>query len=58
MKALLKSRTVQVVLIQAMIAILVAVLTELDLAAYVLIVKSIGDILLRLDTKEEISGIM
>lgn len=58
MKTLLSSRTFQIALIQAISGVLIAVLTEMDLVGYVAIVKSVADILLRLDTSEPIGKIM
>lgn len=58
MKTLLSSRTFQVAVAQAVGAVLIVAFTELDMMGAVLIVKSIVDVILRLDTKEEISGIM
>jgi hypothetical protein len=58
MKTLLNSRTVQMALVQAISGILVAVLTEMDAVGYVAIVKSVADILLRLDTKDAIDSIV
>lgn len=54
MKPLLQSRTVILAIIQAVSGILIAVFTELDMTAYALIVKSMVDVVLRLDTKTEI----
>jgi hypothetical protein len=58
MKTLLKSRTVQFAFIKAISGILVAVLTQLDMVGYIVIVTAIADTLLRIDTTEKIEGIM
>ena len=57
MKTLLQSRTVQLALIQAISGGLVIFLTQMDMAGYVVIVKSVADILLRMDTDEPVAGI-
>lgn len=54
MKAL-KSRTIWLAIIQAVAAVIVAVLTEYDLVAYVGIFKSVVDILLRAVTTVPLS---
>lgn len=53
-KKLLRSRTVQLALVQAFVGIATAVLTELDLVAYIVILKSVADIFLRTLTHEAI----
>lgn len=51
MKSFFESKTVWIALIQAVVGGLVIFLTEIpDLVGYVAIVKSIGDILIRLVT--------
>ena len=54
MKSIFTSRTFILAVIQAVTGGLVIFFTELDMAGAVLIIKSLGDILLRLDTKEEV----
>jgi len=56
MKKLTQSRTFWLAVAQAVGAVLVVALTELDMMGGVLIVKSVVDIVLRLGTKEELSG--
>jgi hypothetical protein len=58
MKKLLHSKTFWLAFAQAVGAVLIVALTELDMMGGVLVVKSVVDILLRLDTKEPISGIL
>lgn len=58
MKTLLSSRTFQVAVAQAVGAVLIVAFTELDMMGAVLIVKSIVDVILRLDTKEPIGSIL
>ena len=50
MKNVLQSRTVWLAIIQAVAAVMIAVFTTADMPAYVLMVKSGLDILLRLNT--------
>jgi len=58
MKSLLSSKTFWVAVIQAVVGGLVILFTEVpDLVGYVAIVKSIGDILLRIVTTEPIRSI-
>ncbi len=54
MKSLFESRTFWLAVAQAVGAVLVVVFTELNMAGYVVIVKSIIDILLRIDTTKVI----
>lgn len=54
MKSLLKSRTFWLAVSQAVGAVLIVALTELDMMGGVLIVKSVVDIILRLETDERI----
>lgn len=54
MKSLLKSRTFWLAVSQAVGAVLIAALTELDMMGGVLIVKSVVDIILRMETDERI----
>jgi hypothetical protein len=55
MKSLLESKTFWIAVIQAVVGGLVIFFTEVpDLVGYVAIVKSIGDILLRMVTTEAI----
>ena len=58
MKTLLQSRTFQLAVSQAIGAILIVAFTELDMMGGVLIVKSLMDILLRLDTTDPIDKIV
>lgn len=51
---LLKSKTVWVAIIQAVVGIGVAVFTELDMVGYIAVLKSVGDIALRMVTTEAI----
>lgn len=52
----LKSRTVLLAIAQAVVGILVLVFTEADMPAVVILIKSLADILLRLDTSEPLSA--
>lgn len=52
----LKSRTVLLAIAQAVVGIVILVLTEADLAGSALLVKSLADILLRSITVEPISA--
>lgn len=52
MKSIFYSRTIWLAIIQAIVAVAVAVLTELDMVAQVAILKSVIDIILRYDTTE------
>lgn len=54
MKSLLKSRTFWLAVSQAVGAVLIVALTELDMMGGVLVVKSIVDIILRMETDERI----
>lgn len=58
MKTLLQSRTFQLAVSQAIGAILIVAFTELDMMGGVLIVKSLMDILIRLDTTDPIDKIV
>jgi hypothetical protein len=58
MKTLLSSRTFQIAVAQAIGAVLIVAFTELDMMGGVLIVKSIVDVIVRLDTKEPIGSIL
>lgn len=57
MKTLLNSKTFWLAVSQAVGAVLVVALTELDMMGGVLIIKSVVDIILRLQTDEPIGGI-
>lgn len=57
MKTLLQSKTFWLAVSQAVGAVLIVALTELDMMGGVLIVKSVVDILLRLSTDTEIDGL-
>ena len=50
LNTILKSRTIQLAVAQAVASVLIAIFTELDMVSVALAVKSIADILLRLDT--------
>ena len=50
MKTLFESRTFWLAVAQAVASVVIVVLTELDMVGYVGIVKSIVDIVLRVDT--------
>lgn len=54
MKSLLQSRTFWLAVFQAIGAVAIVAFTEMDMMAYALWVKSILDIILRMDTREEI----
>lgn len=59
MKNWTKSRTIALAIAQAILGVLMIITKEypeIDLAGVVLIVKSIADILLRLDTSSPIAG--
>ena len=51
----LKSRTVLLAIAQAVVGIVLVVLTEADMAGAAVLVKSVADILLRADTKTPLS---
>jgi len=57
MKSLLQSRTFWVAVAQAVGAVAIVALTELDMVGGVLVVKSIVDILLRLSTDSAIDRV-
>lgn len=52
----LKSRTVLLAIAQAVVGIVVLVLTEADMAGNALLIKSVVDIFLRADTYEPLSA--
>lgn len=54
MKNILKSRTVWLAVAQAVGSVAIVILTEMDMMGAVLVVKSLVDILLRIDTKEPV----
>ena len=54
-KKLLQSKTVWLAIIQGVVGIAIAVLTDLDMVGYVAVVKSFADIALRYVTKQPIS---
>jgi uncharacterized membrane protein len=58
MKTLLHSRTFWLAVVQAVSGIVVVALTELDMAGYVVVFKSIVDILLRLATSDPIDRVI
>lgn len=51
----LKSRTIQLALIQAFAGVLVAIFTEFDMIAYIAIVKSVADVYMRSITRMPLS---
>ena len=51
----LKSRTVLLAIAQAVVGIVLVVLTEADMAGAAVLIKSVADILLRADTKVPLS---
>ena len=55
MKQLLKSKTVQIALAQALVGVAIVMLTEADLAGYAVMLKSVFDIIIRSVTTEAIS---
>lgn len=50
MTQLFKSRTIWLAVAQAVSAIAIAVFTELDMVSIAMLIKSLADILLRVDT--------
>ena len=50
MKSIFQSRTVWLAIIQAVVAVAVAIFTELDMLSVVVVLKSVVDIILRYDT--------
>ena len=52
----LKSRTILLAIAQAIVGIIVLVLTEADMFGVAMMVKSIADIILRADTTESLSS--
>ncbi|MGI1661396.1 hypothetical protein ACRDNQ_04060 [Palleronia sp. KMU-117] len=58
MKSLLTSKTFWLAVIQAVAGVAIAALTELDLVAYVAVVKSTVDILLRMLTTTGIDRVV
>lgn len=58
MKTLLSSKTFQIAVIQAIGGLLIVALTQLDAVGYVAIVKSVIDILVRMNTSEPIGSIV
>ncbi len=57
MKKLLHSKTFWLAVSQAVGAVLIVALTELDMMGGVLVVKSVVDIILRLSTDTKIDGV-
>lgn len=57
MKSLTQSKTFWLAVIQAVVGGLVIFFTQIDMVGYVAIVKSVGDIVLRLATNEPIERI-
>ena len=54
MKYFLESKTVQIAIIQAVLGITVAILTEYDMVAYVAVVKSLVDVIVRSMTETKL----
>lgn len=54
MKSILNSRTFWLAVFQAVASVLVVTFTELDMAGYAMLVKSVVDICLRVDTASAI----
>ena len=54
MKSILNSRTFWLAVFQAIASVLVVLFTELDMAGYAMLVKSVVDIALRVDTASAI----
>ena len=54
MKSILNSRTFWLAVAQAVASVLVVLFTELDMAGYAMLVKSVVDIALRVDTSSAI----
>ena len=54
MKSILNSRTFWLAVAQAVASVLVVLFTELDMAGYAMLVKSVVDIALRVDTASAI----
>lgn len=54
MKSLTSSKTFWVAVIQAVVGGLVIFLTDMDMVGYVALVKSVGDVVLRLATSEPV----
>ena len=54
LKSILMSRTVRLAIAQSIVGIALMIATEYDAPAVILIIKSIGDILLRMDTTRAI----
>jgi len=52
----LKSRTVQLAVIQAILGLVIIILTEADMVGYATMLKSVVDIFLRADTNEPLSA--
>ena len=54
MKYFLESKTIQIAIIQAILGIAVAVLTEYDMVAYVAVIKSLVDVIIRSMTETKL----
>ena len=54
MKYFLESKTIQIAILQAVLGIAVAVLTEYDMVAYVAVVKSLVDVIIRSMTETKL----
>jgi len=50
----LMSRTIMLAIVQAIVGVVILVLTEADMAGYAVMVKSVADIFLRVDTTRKI----
>ena len=55
MKSLYTSRTFLLAVAQAIIGLAIVAFSELDLVGYATMAKSVGDMLLRWDTKTEVT---
>jgi len=54
LKRLWSSRTIRLALLQAIVGIAIAFATEYEAVGIVAIIKSVADILIRIDTKTEL----
>ena len=54
MKSLFSSKTFRLAIIQAIVGGLVIFLTEMDMVGYVVLIKSLGDVALRMATSEAV----
>ena len=56
MRSIFQSRVFWLAVFQAIASVLVVLFTELDMAGYAMLVKSVVDIVLRVDTTSTIDG--